>query len=402
MFKKLAGLWSRRGPAIAHPGTILLTDCNFPRPLHDAGSVETVALIDSLRDLGFQVAFLALGEFFLPSDQRDSEARASLERQGVLCLSPSPEEGATGDAGISRALASLASINVCILARVCCGGAFAETLRTTFPKARFLFLPHDLHFLREEREAILQDDADALAAAHRTRERECHLLESCDATLMVSRHEIDVARQLVPGALCVHLPLTRHEIATAVLAGRRDIGFIGNFGHRPNGDAVRHFLDAIWPSLMAHSSDTRFHVIGEGAPDWLRALQSEKIIIHGHVPDLNALLRQLRLTVAPLRFGAGAKGKVISSLAQGVPCVMSAVAAEGIDFPSEIAATCCATDDSQFLQMTLSLLENDNLWQRVSDAATHMVEEMHGPDVMKRQLVLLMEGFSLLPLRRTN
>ncbi|CAI9121001.1 glycosyltransferase family 4 protein [Brytella acorum] len=397
MFKKLAGLWSRSGPAVTPPHTVLLADCNFPRPLHDAGSVETVALIGSLRGLGFQVAFLALGEFFLSPDQRDPEARAALERQGVLCLSPSPDQGATGDLGIADACASLPSVSVCILARVCCGGAFAETLRATFPKARFLFLPHDLHFLREEREALLQGDGEALAAARQTREQERHLLETCDATLMVSRYEIDVARQLVPGALCVHLPLTRHVTARAMSAGRRDIGFIGNFGHRPNGDAVRHFLDVLWPSIMAHSPDTRFHVIGDGAPDWLRALQSETVMIHGHVPDLDALLKRLRLTVAPLRFGAGAKGKVISSLAQGVPCVMSAIAAEGMDFPVGVTDTCCATDDARFIRMTLSLLQDDALWQHVSDAATRMVEDMHGPDVMKRQLATLLDGFSLLP-----
>lgn len=376
---------------------VLIAECNFPRPLHDAGSVETVALIDALSDLGFSVVFLALGEFFLPSEQRDAEARTRLEARGVRCLAPSPGEAETETDGIILALASIGHVDACVLARVCCGGAIVDRLQTAFPSARFLFLPHDLHFLREEREAAINGNVLDDSAIHRTREQERRLIEICDVTLLLSHHEIKVVRELSPAARCIHLPLTRSNVAFAAPSGRHDLAFIGNFAHRPNGDAVRHFLTSLWPVIAAQSALTRFHVIGANPPEWLTDLRSERIVVRGHVPDLDAYLRDIRLTVAPLRYGAGAKGKVISSLAQGVPCVMSDIAAEGIVFPDAMGAFCRAETDDGFAKLCLTLLEDDALWQRISDDGVRMVMQAHGPDVLKAQLRSAFEEVGLLP-----
>src|SRR5262249_26897265 len=114
--------------------------------------------------------------------------------------------------------------------------------------------------------------------------------------------------------------------------GRQDVVFIGGFRHQPNIDAVQFLVTEIWPRVRGALPSVRLIVIGGDAPESTRRLDdpANGVIIRGWVKDLTETLRTCRLTVAPLRFGAGVKGKIVTSLAHGVPCVATPVAAEGM------------------------------------------------------------------------
>lgn len=371
--------------------TVLFADCNFPRPQHDAGSVGTMSLLDGLQGLGFRVAFIALGEFFLPPEKRDGAARQMLEARGIRCVTPGEMAAPSGHAGITEALRVLPAFSACVLARHSCGGAFLDLFRGLWPDARYIFLPVDLHFIREEREAAVSGDEALLNGVQETRAKEEALIRACDATLLFSEYETEVARKLVPGARVLTVPLAHAGAQQATLTGRADIAFIGNFGHRPNGDAVRYFLDEIWPDLRRENQGIRFHVIGDNPPDWLQTNEAAGVIVHGHVPALEEMLRHIRLTVAPLRFGAGVKGKVITSFAQGIPCVMTEVAAEGLSFPPEILRCCLATEGRSFAVLADALMQDDLLWERVSREGQAAADARHGPAAVGKCLKNLME-----------
>jgi hypothetical protein len=111
---------------------------------------------------------------------------------------------------------------------------------------------------------------------------------------------------------------------------RRDIFFIGAFAHPPNTDAVLWFCREIFPRILAREPDIRFSVIGADPPAQVRALASDSVHILGYVPDVSRFFDGCRLSVAPLRYGAGVKGKVNQSLAHGLPVVATSQASEGM------------------------------------------------------------------------
>ena len=105
--------------------------------------------------------------------------------------------------------------------------------------------------------------------------------------------------------------------------------FLGGFAHRPNADAVIWFVTKVMPLLRPLAPGLTLHVYGHGMPEAVRALAGTDVVIEGYVADLAEAFARHRISIAPLRFGAGFKGKLAESLAHGVPVVASSVAVEG-------------------------------------------------------------------------
>jgi glycosyltransferase involved in cell wall biosynthesis len=311
-------------PALFEPGrrpAALLVDDHWPRPDRDAGSIEIVNLAEALMGFGFEVWFAA------DRDHADdgSPGRDALTDKGVRCLRPVdvPSVGAF----LEREGGRFALV---VLNRVYCGGRFMEDARRHCTGARVVFNTIDLHHLRLQREAELRSDADGLAAAAAVREREEALAGEADATVVVSEAERDLLAS-VPGANLVVLPLAREiRPPRAPFEARSGVGFIGGFVHAPNVDAVRFFLAEVWPLVLRGDPRCEFSIVGAGLPPDVLDGAPGAVRYVGPVADAAPWFESLRLTVAPLRYGAGVKGKVVSSLAAGVPCVATPVAVEGM------------------------------------------------------------------------
>ena len=110
---------------------------------------------------------------------------------------------------------------------------------------------------------------------------------------------------------------------------RKDILFVGGFEHRPNVDAMLSFVCDIWPLIKKCLPEIVFYIIGSKPPKEILDLAGEDVIVTGYLPDISSYFHDCRLSVAPLRYGAGLKGKVVTSLSYGLPCVASSVAVEG-------------------------------------------------------------------------
>ena len=107
---------------------------------------------------------------------------------------------------------------------------------------------------------------------------------------------------------------------------------MGGFGHPPNLDAVLWFAREIFPLVLEEEPEMVWHIVGGNPPEEVQALASERIQVHGYIPDeeLNALYRQVRLVVAPLRYGAGVKGKVVECIYHQCPLLTTAAGVEGL------------------------------------------------------------------------
>jgi glycosyltransferase involved in cell wall biosynthesis len=152
-----------------------------------------------------------------------------------------------------------------------------------------------------------------------------------DAAVVCNTQEMDLLAGELPEARMVYLPWVigpraRHP---AGFAERHGIMFLGGFAHRPNADAVIWFVTAVMPLLRPLLPGVALHVYGHGMAEAVRALAGPDVVIEGPIADLAVAFARHRVSIAPLRFGAGFKGKLAESLAHGVPVVASSVAVEG-------------------------------------------------------------------------
>ncbi len=241
-------------------GRALVIDHHWPEPDRDSGSVDIVNLALALGHLGFDVVLAATEE---PAGS--SPARAKLEALGIRCLQP--ELDGTLEPYLARHGAQL---DLCVLCRVYCGGAFLETVQRSCGRARIVFNSIDLNFLREERRAKMLNDERLLALLPDLRAREEHIIRESDATILVSEAEMELVRETIPEAFCLTLPLAR-PILTPVtpFADRRGIGFIGGFAHAPNVDAISTFMREIWPLVLETLPECELSIVGAGFPQSL-------------------------------------------------------------------------------------------------------------------------------------
>lgn len=343
---------------------VLFIDSRYPRVDRDSGSVDTFNMIHILQSFGYEVVFIGLAEFHEINIYGEA-----LQDSGVNVVTSQQFDSTQSflkQHGKDLALA--------VLSRVDCGGCFIDDMRRLAPRARVIFNTVDLHHIRQEREAILKNDRLLLNEAHRVEERERYLIRMADATFVVSSFDEGRCRELVPGADVTLLPILRKIPGRqAGFQERIGVGFIGGFEHKPNLDAVDYFLKEIWPRLHARIPELTFHVIGADMPPSLKELSVSGVEMVGFVPELDPWLNRLRLTVAPLRYGAGAKGKVVSSFSFGVPCVMSAIAAEGMGIEGETAEL-LGRDPEAYVEIIARLYKNADEWLRLSDACLAVVE----------------------------
>ena len=174
-------------------------------------------------------------------------------------------------------------------------------------------------------------------------------------------------------------------------AFRRDWLFIGGFQHRPNIDAVIFFLEEVYPLVSECLQDAKFYIIGDKVPPEIAALATERIIVAGLQRDVRPFFNSVRLSVAPLRFGAGIKGKINQSMAFGVPVVATSLAVEGmglIDHEDVLVAD----DPEDFARTLVELYESEELWNRLSENGIKKARALYSTDTARKKLEFLFSG----------
>jgi len=206
--------------------------------------------------------------------------------------------------------------------------------------------------------------------------RELGVIASADATILCNSEEMTILRGELPAAIFHYLPwvIEGKTRAPAAFARRHGIMFLGGFGHRPNVDAVKHFVAEVMPRLRKLLPGVTFHVYGSKIPPAIEALAADDVVIEGHAKDLAAVFGRHRLSVAPLRFGAGFKGKLAVSLGEGVPAVASSIAIEGTGLrPARDVLV--ADDPDRFAAAIANLYRNQKLWRRLAQNGLRYVRE---------------------------
>ena len=310
-------------PATLHRGRrqVLVIDGATPRPDHDSASLRLVNLMRLLRAEGAHVVFLPADLAHAGRHTGDLQA-LGIETWYAPFAGRLPqwlrEHGARFD--------------VVMVSRHYVLRELLPLLRRAAPGARIVFDSVDLHFLRERRTARLAGDEALARAAEATRALELEMVRGSDVNVVVSEDEATLLAREAPGAR-IEVLSNVHEVAGSGLpfAQRSDLVFVGGFRHPPNVDAVRWFCSEVFPRVRAQLPQLRFHCVGDGPPPDIARLDGrDGIHVHGYVADLSPYMDGCRIAVAPLRVGAGVKGKINLSMAHGQPVVATPVAAEGM------------------------------------------------------------------------
>lgn len=364
-------------------GHILVVDAVTPQPDHDSGSVRMVTLLEILIDMGYRVTFVPVNLAW------DGDYSQSLRDRGIETLNH-PDISS-----IKQWLQHYGQLlDYVVGSRYYVLDDILSDVREYCPNAKVIFDTVDLHFLREQRRADLENDTEMAKLAQKTEKKELSLISESDITLVVSPIEQSILQKKLPDARVeilsnIHTPVT----APSSFSHRSGILFVGGFQHPPNVDAAKWLIDEILPALIQVNPSIELHLIGSRMPEWLKSIRAPGLRNHGFVPDLVPFLSHARLAVAPLRYGAGVKGKVNQAMAHGLPVVATEAAAEGMYAEPEKDLLIANTTDS-FVSQILRLYDDEALWQTLSAAGLENVRRYFSKQAAQAHLESILSGSS--------
>jgi glycosyltransferase involved in cell wall biosynthesis len=240
------------------------------------------------------------------------------------------------------------------------------------PNAIRILDTEDLHCLRLERQNAVKKNVpfemiDLLNSD--TAKREIASILRSDLTLMISEVEMQILNSVfkIDNQLLYYLPLFFEVVATENLISfseREDFVFIGNFLHEPNYDAAKQLKEKIWHTIRKQLPEAKMNIYGAYASQKILQLHNEKenFIVHGRAEAAHDVIKNAKVLLAPLRFGAGLKGKLLESMLLGTPSVTTLIGAEGI---SDLNLWNGFVTDNfdDFASKAVELYQNENLWQ---------------------------------------
>jgi GT2 family glycosyltransferase len=357
---------------------ILVIDHHLPMPDRDSGSLRMFQILKLLHQLGHRVTFI-------PDNLADIPPyTAELQKRGIKVVHH-PYIKKMRDYLIAHG----SEFDVVVLSRCQFARKHVADVRMYAPQSRIIFDTVDLHFLREEREGRLTSDIEIRRKAQNTKQWEYDLIDQSDETWVVSSTEQRLLQKEWPDK-SIQLVSNIVDVAGSgtPFALRRDWLFIGGFQHPPNIDAVLFFLKEIYPLVSERLDDTRFYIIGDKVPPQIVALATEKIIVAGLQRDVRPFFDSVRLSVAPLRFGAGVKGKINQSMAFGVPVVATSLAVEGTGLRDR-EEILVADQPEDFARAVIELYESEQLWNRISENGLKKTHALYSTDAARTKLEFL-------------
>ncbi|SBT14508.1 glycosyltransferase [Vibrio celticus] len=263
---------------------------------------------------------------------------------------------------------------------------FGWRVEKVCPNAFKLLDTEDLQFLRNARHEAVKKETE-LTKAHLYSDlakREIAAILRCDLSLIISSYEMELlqAEFNIDPKLLHHLPfmvdLNTLPVSTKSFEERQHFMTIGNFRHAPNWDAVLQ-LQKIWPKIRKQLPDTELHIYGSYPPPKATALHNPKTGFHikGWAKDAQEVMEQARVCVAPLRFGAGIKGKLLDAMKLQTPNVTSEIGSEGMLPQGDLQWPGAVADDiDEFVEQAVALYKDEEKWLK-AQSQCHSILEAH-------------------------
>jgi GT2 family glycosyltransferase len=352
---------------------ILVFDATLPVTELNAGTVRMAALVKMLAR-NFRTVFI-------PLDLSTSKDELVLGKHGIE----------TAPLMDYKRLLRERRFEVAILSRPDVAGPLLKSIRRTSRQTKIVFDTVDIHFVRFEREYALTGDSLFRERAQRYRAAEKRIAEGSDQVWCVTSEDEAALSAVAPG-VPVRIVPTIHPVHARgkSFSERQGILFIGGFVHRPNVDAVNYFVNEILPLVRKKLPDAIFFIVGSSVPKEILQYNSENISVTGFVPNVGPLFESCRLFVAPLRYGAGIKGKVGQALSYGLPVVTTSIGAEGMRLRSGHEAL-IEDDAVGFANAVVRAYSDEVTWQQLSDEGYEHARKHFSLEAVQNQVQKALE-----------
>jgi O-antigen biosynthesis protein len=365
-----------------HRKRVLFIDHYVPKWDQDAGSRSTWQYLSLMASMGYQITFF--GDDFVD----DQPYTRELQKLGVEVL-----YGFGLHRRRKRWLETHArQFDYIYLSRPNIARCYLRILKRN-STAKIIYCAHDLHCLRAERQYEVERKRAHLMEARKWARWEEGILRSVDMGYFFSKFEVEEVRRRFSGVTVRSIPLYLFETSSSALQSeatfseRSGLLFVGGFMHEPNVDAVTWFARKVLPAVRTALPSVNFTIVGSNPPKAVTALESEHVQVLGRIPDEELALqyRRARVVVAPLRYGAGVKGKIVEAMQHGVPTITTTIGAEGI-LGAE-GALRVADEAASFAEHVVTTHENDEKWEAASRASLKAIRLHYSTSAAKTILL---------------
>ena len=307
---------------------VLLIGLVWPEPNSSAAGSRMIQLIESFLSEGAKITFA--------STASDSDFMFDVQQLGIDKVSIE-----LNNSNFDTFVCDL-NPDIVLFDRFMVEEQFGWRIAKECPNALRILDTEDLHCLRSARQIALKEEREfnTTDLFSDTSKREVASILRCDLTLIISTYEMQILTEIfkVDSTLLLYLPfflnpISNEEISTKkTFEERNDFAFIGNFLHEPNWDAVKFLKEDIWPLIKKELPDSKINIYGAYPSQKVTQLNNEKegFIIKGRAISASEVIENAKVTIVPLRFGAGIKGKLVEAMQCGTPSVTTSIGAESM------------------------------------------------------------------------
>ena len=360
--------------------TVLIIDHTLPTYDEDSGSLRIYTLMKIWVSLGYRITFFP--------DNLDGQFkyRHALEALGIEVFH---DQYGIADVMTSR------PFDFAFICRVDIGAHYIPMVRSLSPKTIIFYDTVDIHYIRELRQAEIENNPTLAASALITKRKELSNCLLADRVITVTTDDTHHLQQDLPNVNYSVIPNIhpQHPLSDSGFEERDGLVFIGNYNHQPNEDAVYYFIEHVLPKIHERLPKVHLYIIGSHIKDKMLALANDVINMVGWVDTVEPAFAQRRVFVSYLRYGAGMKGKLGQALSLGLPVVSTTIGAEGMGLQEEETALIADTPD-QFADAVCRLYTDSVLWKKLSVQGQAYIEHEYGESAVREKLQEILGKYS--------
>ncbi|EDM28928.1 hypothetical protein LNTAR_13967 [Lentisphaera araneosa HTCC2155] len=336
---------------------LLVIGSVWPEPTSSAAGRRMLEIIELFQDMQYQVTFASHAN---PSDNAIDFCEYAIDQKQIELNSSSFDSFIKG-----------LSPRVVMFDRFMTEEQYSWRVHEQCPNAIKILDTEDLHCLRYAREEAFNQNIDFNAESLLKSElslREISSILRCDLSIMISEYEVELLKNIfkVPESIIHYLPFLLKQspkLSNLNYEERQDFISIGNFLHKPNWDSVRNLKENIWPLIRKELPEAKMKIYGAYTPPKAEQLHNEKegFLVLGKALDAKAVMQSARLCLAPLRFGAGLKGKLLEAMECGTPSITSKIGAEAMKGILPWSGAICDHAE-EFAKSAIEIYSNKSTW----------------------------------------
>lgn len=353
--------------------TLLVIGIVWPEPKSSAAGGRMLQLISIFKELDYNIVFASAsqeGEFSFPLKDID------VEKENILLNDNSFDD-----------FVSELSPDIVLFDRFMIEEQFGWRVSKSCPNALKILDTEDLHSLRFGRQKASKENREfgSLDLFSDISKREMASILRCDVSLMVSEFEINLLNEQfkIDESLSYYLPIfAEKELNQITFENRKDFVFIGNFLHEPNWNSVLYLKETIWPLIHKQLPDVKLKIYGAYPSQKVLQLHNPKtnFLIEGRAKNASEIISDAKIMLAPLRFGAGIKGKLLEAMQYGTPSITTSIGAESMH--DESAWNGFIEDNPQeFANKAVQLYNDKKLWNNCQENGFEILKSKFSKDL---------------------